>query len=60
MVEARQEHWVEAKRVLIYLRGKVEYGLRYLGDGEVKFAGIIGLRLGRHCNRQEEHLRVLL
>jgi hypothetical protein len=36
MVELRQEHWVATKHVLKYLRGMVEYGLRYLGDGEVK------------------------
>jgi hypothetical protein len=39
MVEPRQEHWVAAKHVLRYLRGTVEYGLRYLGDGEVKLQG---------------------
>jgi hypothetical protein len=39
MVELRQEHWVATKHVLKYLRGIVEYGLRYLGDGEVKLQG---------------------
>jgi hypothetical protein len=39
MVEPRQEHWVVDKHVLRYLRGTVEYGLRYLGDGEVKLQG---------------------
>jgi hypothetical protein len=39
MVESRQEHWVAAKQVLRYLRGIVEYGLRYLGDGELKLQG---------------------
>jgi hypothetical protein len=39
MVEPRQEHWVAAKHVLRYLRGTMEYGLRYLGDGEVKLQG---------------------
>jgi hypothetical protein len=39
MVEPRQEHWVATKHVLRYLRGIVEYGLRYLGDGEVKLQG---------------------
>jgi hypothetical protein len=60
MVEPRQEHWVATKHVLRYLRGTMEYGLRYLGDGEVKLQGVFRLRLGRQCNRQEEHLRVLL
>jgi hypothetical protein len=36
MVEPRQEHWVATKHVLRYLRGTMEYGLRYLGGGEVK------------------------
>jgi hypothetical protein len=39
MVELRQEHWVATKHVLRYLRGTMEYGLRYLGDGEVKLQG---------------------
>jgi hypothetical protein len=34
MVEPRQVHWISAKHVLKYLRGTVEYGLRYVrGDG---------------------------
>jgi len=41
MVEPRQEHWVAAKHVLRYLRGTMEYGLRYLGYGEVKLQGYI-------------------
>jgi hypothetical protein len=41
IVEPRQEHWVVAKHVLRYLRGMVEYGLRYVGDGEVKLQGYI-------------------
>ena len=39
MMKPRQEHWVATKHVLRYFRGIVEYGLRYLGDGEVKLQG---------------------
>jgi hypothetical protein len=39
MVEPRQKHWVAAKHVLRYVRGTMEYGLRYPGDGEVKLLG---------------------
>ena len=39
MVELRQEHCVVAKHVLRYLRGIVDYLLRYLGDGEMKLQG---------------------
>ena len=39
MVEPRQEHWVTTKHVLKYLRGTMEYILRYLEDGEVKLQG---------------------
>jgi hypothetical protein len=39
MVEPRKEHWVATKHVLKYLRGIVEYGLRYLGNVEVKMQG---------------------
>jgi hypothetical protein len=38
-VKPRQEHWVEEKHVLEYLRGTVEYGLRYIRDGEVRLKG---------------------
>jgi hypothetical protein len=36
IVEPRQEHWVATKHVLGYLRSKMEGGMRYFGDGEVK------------------------
>jgi hypothetical protein len=39
MVEPRQEHWAAAKHVLEYLMGTVDYGIRYLEDGEVKMQG---------------------
>jgi hypothetical protein len=41
MVETRKKHWVATKHVLRYLRGIVEYSLRYFGDGEVKLRGYI-------------------
>jgi hypothetical protein len=36
MPELRQEHWEATKHVLGCLGGTMEYGLRYLGDGEAK------------------------
>ena len=39
MVEQKHEHWVATRHVLRYLGGTMEYGLRYLGDGEVKLHG---------------------
>jgi hypothetical protein len=36
MVEPRQVHWIEMKHVLRYLRGTMEYGLRYLGGDGVR------------------------
>jgi hypothetical protein len=41
MVETRRMHWVEAKHVLVYLCGIMDYGLDYLrGDG-VRLVGYI-------------------
>jgi len=45
MVEPRHEHWVATKHVLRYLRGTMEYGLIYLGDGEAKLYGYSNLDL---------------
>jgi hypothetical protein len=39
MVEPRQVHWIAAKHVLRYLKGTVEYELRYLGGDEVELQG---------------------
>ena len=35
MVEPRRVHWIAAKHVLRYLKGTVEYGLKYRPDHEV-------------------------
>jgi hypothetical protein len=40
-VEMSQVHWIVEKHVLSYLRGIVEYGLRYLGGDEVELHGYI-------------------
>ena len=39
MVEPRHEHWIAAKHVLRYLKGTVEYGLRYTAEGGLKLQG---------------------
>jgi hypothetical protein len=41
MVEPRQVHWIATKHVLRYLRGTMEYGLRYLGGYGVELHGYI-------------------
>jgi hypothetical protein len=41
MVESRQVHWITKKHVLRYLRGTVEYGLRYIGGDGVELHGYI-------------------
>jgi hypothetical protein len=38
-LDSRQVHWVAAKHVLKYLRGTMEYGLRYLGGDGVRMQG---------------------
>jgi hypothetical protein len=39
MVEPRKVHWIVVKHILIYLRGTLEYGLRYLGGDGVELQG---------------------
>lgn len=39
MVESRRVHLIVAKHVLRYLRGTVDYGLRYVADYEFKLLG---------------------
>ena len=41
MVELRHVHWIAMKHVLKYLRGRVEYGLRYLGGDGVTLQGYL-------------------
>ena len=39
MVEPRRAHWAAAKHILIYLRGIVEYGLKYTKGNEIQLSG---------------------
>jgi hypothetical protein len=39
MIQPRQIHWIEAKHVLRYLRGRVGYGLIYAFDGDMRLQG---------------------
>ena len=39
MVEPRRAHWAAAKHILRYLRGTVEYGLRYTKGNEIQLSG---------------------
>jgi hypothetical protein len=41
MVEMRQVHWITTKHVLRYLRGTMNYELRYLGGDGVELQGYI-------------------
>jgi hypothetical protein len=38
-VEPREENWIVAKHILIYLRGMITYGLRYASNSDVKLHG---------------------
>jgi hypothetical protein len=41
VVEPRPVHWIVVKHVIRYLRGTVEYGLRYLGGDGVRLQGYL-------------------
>jgi hypothetical protein len=38
-VEPRQEYWIAAKHVLRYIRGTINYGLRYTASSDIKLHG---------------------
>jgi hypothetical protein len=38
-VEPRHEHWIVAKHILRYLRGTLNYGLRYASNSDVQLHG---------------------
>jgi hypothetical protein len=38
-VEPRQEHWIVAKHVLIYICGTINYGLRYTTSSDIQLHG---------------------
>jgi hypothetical protein len=38
-VEPRHEHWIVAKHVLIYIRGTLNYGLRYTSSSDIQLHG---------------------
>jgi hypothetical protein len=43
MVDKRQIHLIVTKHVLRYLKGTIDYGLRYVADCEFKFVGYTDL-----------------
>lgn len=60
MVEMGHVHWVASKHVLIYLRGTIRFGLRYVSSGEVRLQRYTILTWGGECNGWKENLQVLL
>jgi hypothetical protein len=38
-VEPRHEHWIAAKHVLRYIRGTINYGLRYTASSDIQLHG---------------------
>jgi hypothetical protein len=38
-VEPRHEHWIAAEHVLRYIRGMLNYGLRYTSSGDIQLHG---------------------
>jgi hypothetical protein len=38
-VEPRHEHWIDAKHVLRYIRGTINYGLRYTTSNDIQLHG---------------------
>jgi hypothetical protein len=38
-VEPRHEHWIDAKHVLRYIHGTINYGLRYIASSDIQLHG---------------------
>ena len=47
MVNPRDIHFIEEKHVMRYLKGTLDYWLRYASSGEIKLHGYIDLDWGR-------------
>jgi hypothetical protein len=59
MVEPRRAHWTTTKHILKYLRGTIEYGLRYAqGDG-VMLMGFTNALWDNNAVDKKKHFRVL-
>ena len=59
IVNPKHIHLIGAKHVMRYLKGTLDYGLRYTPSGEIKLHGYADSDWGRKCQRWEKYIRML-
>jgi hypothetical protein len=55
-IEPRHVHLIVAKHVIRYLKGTIDYGLRYISDREIRLQGLHRFRLGRQCHKPDKYI----
>jgi hypothetical protein len=60
MVEPRHVHLIATKHVLRYLKGTIDYGLRYVSDREISLQGYVDSDWAGSVSRSEEYIWMLL
>ena len=49
-IDTRHVHLVSAKHILSYLKGTVDYGLKYNVNQKINLEGYVDSELGRQCH----------
>jgi hypothetical protein len=60
MVDPRCVHLIVVKHVMRYLKGKVDYGLKYVADSDISILGYSDLDSVGSVANQKSTLRMLL
>jgi hypothetical protein len=57
-VEQRHEHWIVTKHVLRYIRGAINYGLRYIASSDIQLHGFTNSDWARSAEERKSTSRM--